>query len=322
LKQKRYSSSADNNNNNNNKLSQPSNKLKYAKVIKREKSFTSKKGSNESTLVNERNSSNEELAASIGFRNGVFPRLQGYQPQWISQQQQQQPQSSNNNFKRNQALFEQQQNYAQSTSDLHQHRGSSFRVNPSNENLNMYNSNSNLLNSPSKLKYSESARNNYSHKEMGRSVQDLNSRSPRNNIMEDYAIPTMVMMMQPQNEFMDENSEFILKPASASSSNYPNYKNQVLIQDPNYISNLNRGERMMGVFIPVKPTTMNANNTNNNNNNNNNNNKKSLNNYNPLKEYGQHYQNHPPQHQHQANYMSDPDMMRKNNNYVHHDVYY
>jgi len=309
--------------------------LKYAKIIKREKSFNSKKSSNESTPINER-SSNEELAASIGFRNGVYPRLQGYQPQWISQQQQhqQQPQSSNNNFKRNQALFEQQQqqqqqNYAQSTSDLHQHRGSSFRVNPSNENLNMYNSNSNL-NSPSKLKYSESARNNYSHREMGRSVQDL-TRSPRNNMSynnnmgggyaaEEYAIPTMVMMMQPQNEFMDENSEFILKPASASSSasassNYPNYKNQVLIQDPNYISNLNRGERMMGVFIPVKPTTMNTNN----------NNKKSLNNYNPLKEYGQHYQNQPhqqQQQQQQANYMSDPDVMRKNNNYVHHDVYY
>lgn len=266
-------------------------------MIKKEKSFSGKKSSNESK------SSNEELAASIGFRNGVYPRLQGYQPQWISsqqqnqqhhyQQQQQQQRQSSNNFKRNQALFEQQQNFAHA-SEI-QHRGSSFRINPSNENLNVYNNNNNNNNNSSKLKYSESARNNYSHKEMGRSVQDL-TRTHNvnyNSVYEEYATP---------NEFfMDENTEFILKPAMSStvlsSSHHPNYKNQILVQDPNYISSLNR-ERMTGVFIPVKPG---AGNTKN---------KKNLSSYNPLNEYNQ-----------QANFQSDPDIA-KNAKYVHHDVYY
>ena len=273
-----------------NKASQSSKQLKYAKVIKKEKSFSGKKNSNETK------SSNEELAASIGFRNGVYPRLQGYQPQWISsqhlhqqqpyqQQQQQQQHQSYNNFKRNQALFE-QQNYAQA-SDIQQ-RGSSFRVNPSNENQNMYNNSS-------KLKHSESARNNYSHKEMGRSFQDLTrTRNVNyNNVYEEYPMP---------NDFyMDENSEFILKPAASSNflstSQNPNFRNQILIQDPNFIRNLNR-ERMAGVFIPVKPVAGNVNN------------KKNLSNYNPLNEYNQ-----------QANFQSDQEIM-KNAKYIHHDVYY
>ena len=267
-------------------------KLKYAKVVEKKKSFNDKSGPNEAK------SPSEELAASIGIRNGVYPRLQAYQPQWISssanQQQQQQQQytesSCSANMKKNQASFE--QNVFYNPLDQHSHRVSSFRAQSSNETTPNEKASFHFNQNNNKLKYSESARNNYSHKEMGKSVQDLSKYNHLNKVngtfnavYEDYGGVT---------EFITENSQFILKPAASSTlASNPNYKNQILVQDPNYISSMNKEKSLVGTYIPV--TSVNAN-------------RKNLSNYNPLSEFNG-----------QSNYKSNPNLT---NNYVYHDVYY
>ena len=267
----------------NKKPSNQGDNLKYAKIVdtRKEKASLDKKESSKNSQS--KTSSSEISAANVGFRNGFYPRLQGYHPQWMS------------------ASMKQQQEQAIYLPEQQHPRVSSFRMQSSNEQINdksnIYNANS------SKLKYSESARTNpnFFQKEKGKSTQDLSSRPSSN-----YASQKVPQHFQniyeetSNNEFQSEDSQFILKPANSSSiytNASANYKNQILVQDPSYIGNLNRDQQLAGTYIDVVSSSKQ------------NKSKKTLSNYNPLNDYSR-----------QASFKSDPNLNA--NKYSHHDVYY
>ena len=207
-----------------------------------------------------------QTPANVGFRNGVLTKLQGYQPQWMSGSFKQE-QSSGNGYKK---LAHEQSQHGEPA-----RLGSSFRVvAASNEPALNDRSNVYMNGNQAKLKYSESARVNNStatttnvkqHEiKPSKSKTSNSSNNLFNQKMQNINDKLKNLQDGAHNEYYNETSQFILKPASSSyksDSSSNNYKNKILVQDYN-----GKSSHLAGTYIDVnnfsKKTPYNNNNLN------------------------------------------------------------
>lgn len=240
--------------------------IKNSDKPKHKMSFSNNNNNNSNTKYSSAQS--VQTPANVGFRNGVLTKLQGYQPQWMSasfkQQQQEQEQSSGNGYKK--LAYEQQNQHNEPARHT-----SSFRVAEQilNDRSNVY-----MNGNQAKLKYSESARvnnnsttnNNVKQNEIIKSKTSNSSNNLFNQKMQNIndKLKNLQDGSAAHNEYYNETSQFILKPASSSyksDSGSSNYKNQILVQDYN-----GKSSNLAGTYIDVnnfsKKTPYNNNNYN------------------------------------------------------------